>query len=201
MASPASNTAKQDDKTAAAAAAPPTYQAHDSGNPTQNDNPANIDITAAFAKLSLGTAPRDPDVHTCLAHLKLLYAFQTLKDDVGYTNGLWGLWDSMADSLELKPDDLPSASADGGSPKAGAQLIDEEAAKLKLSKLREKRWAIFVARAVDRYQAWWHAFPLEMLKESDMVEGSGARYHAFVDETSYMPWTEEMLPPLDVLMV
>lgn len=29
-----------------------------------------------------------PDANTCLAHLKLLSALQTLKEDVGYTDGL-----------------------------------------------------------------------------------------------------------------
>lgn len=32
-----------------------------------------------------------PDANTCLAHLKLLSPLQALKEDVGYTDGLWGL--------------------------------------------------------------------------------------------------------------
>ncbi|PSR84241.1 hypothetical protein BD289DRAFT_368883 [Coniella lustricola] len=190
-----STSSEQDDTTA-----PPAYQAVDSNNADKIDN---VDITAAFSHLSLASTPGDPTVDTCLAHLKLLYAFQTLKDDVGYTNGLWGIWDSMADALQPGPDDL-SAEAAGAStttPAATTKVSAQEQAKLNLSRLREKRWAIFVARAVDRYQSWWESRSGEPLFDYDMVEGSGSRYHTFVDETKYMSWTEDMLPPLDVLMV
>src|ERR1044072_1405222 len=49
------------------------------------NGPNTADITASFAHLKLGNAPKQPDADTCLAHLKLLIDIQTLKTDVGYT--------------------------------------------------------------------------------------------------------------------
>jgi hypothetical protein len=59
--------------------------------PTGYDEPRPaappVDITAAFANLKVTSLPRDPDSERCLAHLKLLAAFQNLKEDIGYTDG------------------------------------------------------------------------------------------------------------------
>lgn len=61
-------------------------------------------INAAFENLNLSStiAQTTPTADQCLAHLKLLFAFQSLKEDVGYTDGLFGLWDSLAGPLEEK---------------------------------------------------------------------------------------------------
>lgn len=187
--------------------APPAYAAV---QPPQNP-PDAVDITAAFSSLNISPTPQDPTVDTCLAHLKLLFALQSLKEDVGYTDGLWGIWDSRAggpDSdidTDLPDDSLPPSAAAApditGSPGEKGKIPPSDLQKIRLSKIREKRWALFVARAVDRYEAWWNTFPKKMLREADMNDQSGAKYHHFVDETAYLRWTQEMLPPLDVLMV
>lgn len=40
------------------------------------------------------TIPLAPVAETCIAHLRLLHAFHSLKEDIGYSDGLFGLWDS-----------------------------------------------------------------------------------------------------------
>ncbi|RFU74450.1 hypothetical protein TARUN_7775, partial [Trichoderma arundinaceum] len=164
------------------------------------DPPGNIDVTASFANLSLSATPPTggPNVDTCLAHLKLLHAIHSLKEDVGYTDGLWGIWDSRAqwDTEILHGEALPP----------GVQLDklgQDEKVKLALSRLREKRWAIFLARAVDRYEAWWNAVSKHktMLTEEDMTTLNNPKYMKFTASGVPLPWNNELLPPLDVLMV
>ncbi|KAK0732423.1 hypothetical protein B0T21DRAFT_443207 [Apiosordaria backusii] len=162
----------------------------------QGQTPATeeeADLTAAFAGLSLSDGGSHPTVDTCLAHLKLLFAIQTLKEDVGYTDGLFGLWDCLA----------------------GPVIVDEEKRRLAgaqydkilatLSKIREKRWALFVARAAERYEVWWKSLPGQrILSERDMdeLERDQDVYGRFpVDPELKFGWREDMLPPLDVLMV
>lgn len=164
------------------------------GPPPAYSEAADVDVdnTAAFSTLSLHDTPKDPDADTCLAHSKLLFALQSLKEDVGYTDGLWDIWDSRQDTLDPAAHRLPDADT-ATTPDAGT--------KIKLSAIREKRWALYVARAVDRYEAWWSTFDTNFLREDDMKLASGALYHNFVSDKQYMTWDESMLPPLDVLMV
>lgn len=190
-------------------APPPAYAAAPSNGDTSVTSPPptalgndgnDVDITAAFSNLSLDSKPKDPEVDTCLAHLKLLFAIQALKEDVGLQDGLWNIWDSRADlDSGFVETDVPASACP---PEFKIQdASPEEVQKLHLSKLREKRWAIFVARAVDRYEAWWASLPQVQLRESDMVQGASAMYEQFVNERSEWPWASHMLPPLDVLMV
>lgn len=153
--------------------APPAY----SVEPKNDAAPSAIavDLAPALGELSLsGAAAGKPTPDACLAHLRLLFAFQVLKNEVGYTDGLWEIWDERA--------------------KGSAQV---------LAALREKRWALYVARAVDRYGAWWQSFVPDMLLEADLVTpgvvGRTSRYVGFVQEAKPMKWTEEMLPPLGKL--
>ncbi|KAJ6783587.1 hypothetical protein PWT90_08463 [Aphanocladium album] len=133
----------------------------------------------------------------CLAHLKLLHALQAMKEDVGYTDGLWGIWDSsvmdgkglVIDSEELESD------------KEKTQLTEAEGKQMMMSKLREKRWAIFVARAVDRYEAWWNSQDITMLTEDDMSVQDGDNYMRYPSTNRKFAWRMSNLPPLDVLMV
>ncbi|OAA43412.1 alpha-ketoglutarate-dependent sulfonate dioxygenase [Beauveria brongniartii RCEF 3172] len=133
----------------------------------------------------------------CLAHLKLLHAIQAMKEDVGYTDGLWGIWDSLVSdgkgiSLEA-PKSHPQTKS--------AEITSDEEKKMMLSKLREKRWAIFLARAVDRYEAWWNAQDIEMLTEADMTVLGGDKYMRFPSTSRNFNWQKVSMPPLDVLMV
>ncbi|ODA83242.1 hypothetical protein RJ55_01754 [Drechmeria coniospora] len=156
-----------------------------------------MDMTAAFANLRLDGRPKDPDPDMCLAHLKLLHAIQAMKEDVGFTDGLWNIWDSRADSLA---EDLSLESAPF--PSQTAPTDDNERRKLALSRIREKRWALFVARAVDRYEAWWRTlYHGDMLTSDHMHLLGSPNYTAFPTNGTPLAWADHMLPPLDVLMV
>jgi hypothetical protein len=89
------------------------------------------DIVSAFANLNLGSRRRTPTVDECIAQLKLLEAIQQLRDDVGRTDGLYGLFDRLADG-------------------------SRDPVKVH-TKICQKRWAIFVTQAAWRFEAWFHA--------------------------------------------
>ena len=96
-----------------------------------NDENAPPDITAAFANLNLQASGK-PTVDQCIAHLKLLEAFHQLREDIALHDGLFGLQDDF----------VPS------------NATEQKQAEI-LTKIREKRWAIYVAKAVYRFQRWW----------------------------------------------
>lgn len=180
--------------------APPGYTPTAPEPPNgETDAPSNIDITASFAHLTISADPPTgiPSVDTCLAHLKLLHAIHSLKEDVGYNDGLWGLWDGLAD---MDADTI----IDGAVPSGVKldRLSKEDKIKLALSRLREKRWAIFLARAVDRYEAWWNAVSRtkEMLTETDMMKTHGSKYIDFPTSGAPLPWSDDIIPPLGKYM-
>ena len=187
------------------AAPPPSYNEAASDQPIADGRPppgmtpedlAGVNVAAAFEKLDLSTTPGHPTVDTCLAHLKLLFAIQTMKEDVGYTDGLWDLWDIRAGPLNE-----PLHGANPTDSKRPEQTADDKKLEV-LSKLREKRWALFVARAVDRYEAWWKSMPQNPLTEQEMKAENSVAYALFpFTSTGLFPWSEKNLPPLDVLMV
>ncbi|GKT42907.1 uncharacterized protein ColSpa_03088 [Colletotrichum spaethianum] len=172
---------------------PPPFEANGGPNRNRPNTEADVaNITAAFSSLRLGTQ-RDPDVDSCLAHLKLLYAIQTLKEDVGYTDGLWDLWDVRAG-----PPPDTDTKEEGGSSKDEADRT-----KKVLAIIREKRWAVYLARAVDRYESWWKTLSEGRLREAEMgnVDKFSAKYATFPEGSEDYPWTVDTLPPLDVLMI
>lgn len=54
--------------------------------------------------------------------------------------------------------------------------IAEDEWEKSYSKLREKRWAIYLARAVHRYEVWWKNLGGRPLTEHDM-EGFHTEYY------------------------
>jgi hypothetical protein len=129
-----------------------------------------------LANLKLDDHADTPTVDQCIAHLKLLEAFSRLREDIGYQSGLFGIHDP----------DKP--------------LPDAQTAAF----LREKRWAVYVARAVDRFQMWWtKALPAmpsgaslgRRLRRSDLAHGSE---YKLWDESSVsgICFTPDYLPPL-----
>lgn len=162
------------------------------GLPPPGSEPA-IDLDAAFAKLDLSNGARNPDTDTCLAHLKLLFAFQTMKEDIGYTDGLWNIWDTCADGNMSVLEDMDVEEEIDPDPESKGLKQKQ----IVLSKLREKRWALFVARAVDRYEAWWDSLSEgPRLLEADFDDQTSAKYCLFPDAGHDKVWTEMMLPPL-----
>ena len=169
--------------------------------PSYNAEPAE---TAAFHNLTLSNLPVDPSLETCLAHLRLMFAFQWMKEDIGFTDGLWGLWDNGAGPVDPILKGRPVKEKGGQDiaeqePSVEERIRDENLEKL--SRVREKRWAVFVARAVDRYETWWKFLTKEMasrhLKEVDMNVPGSPQYDGFPTEVeTVLQWTENMLPPL-----
>ncbi|OTA68463.1 hypothetical protein K449DRAFT_461315 [Hypoxylon sp. EC38] len=161
------------------------------GQPPSSQPPTASDdeLNSAFKSLNLSSSTSEVTPDTCLAHLKLLHAFQNLKEDVGYTDGLFGLFDSRVVSQNDKKSNAVEKDL----------KLDDETGK-RLAELREKRWALFVARAVDRYEAWWGTISKRSLSEHDM-EIYSAKYNGFTSTNAPLSWAENILPPLDVLMV
>lgn len=95
-----------------------------------SDNPS--DLTAAFSSLNLNLASRTPTPDQCIAHLKLLEVFHQLREDVATTDGLFGINDSL-----VPPNESETHHAEI------------------LRRIREKRWAVYVARAAARFEKWW----------------------------------------------
>lgn len=87
------------------------------------------DITAAISELNL-QGSSTPTVDQCIVHLKLLEAFHQLREDVALQDGLFGVRDSFVSGDERQRGEL-------------------------LSQTREKRWAVYVAKAVKRFESWW----------------------------------------------
>ena len=133
-------------------------------------------LNAAFSSLDLASISTTVTQDTCLAHLKLLHSFQSLKEDVGYTDGLWQIYNSRALASNVR------VEGNGG-----------QTPERLLAMLREKRWALYLARAVDRYEAWWNTFPAEPLREQDLVENS-PKFAGFVECDS--PRQLHRLPPI-----
>lgn len=119
---------------------------------TPGDSPPSYgaetpDITAAFSNLSLDTPQGKPTVDECIAHLKLLEAFSQLREDIGTTDALYGIQDDFASCLR-------------------AERRTES-----LARMREKRWAVFVTRAVDRFAVYWQNCiepDARMLRQTDV---------------------------------
>jgi hypothetical protein len=178
---------------------PPAYNetdatAADAANPT-----------AAFENLKLHLLPSNPDVDTCLAHLKLLFAIQWMKEDVGFADGLWGLWDARAGPIDPilkgRPEKEKQEKNDNEREPSLEDKLREKNLKA-LSQIREKRWALFVARAVDRYETWWKSLMAasgsRQLSESDMEIRGFPMFEGFPTDhwEAHMGWDEDMLPPL-----
>lgn len=158
--------------------APPNYTSTD----PVNDGPSLEEMNAAFANLNILENPTEfPTADQSLAHLKLLNAFYALKEDIGYTDGIFDLWDSRVEVYNL-------------------ESVDRDKA---LAKTREKRWALFIARAVERFEEWW-VNVLCRREDGRRLEGKemladNAMFTTFMYRGVVQKWTSAMLPPLGKL--
>lgn len=144
------------------------------------------DMTAGFSKLKLddeSNKSKTPQVDQTIAHLKVLECFYRLRQKVGSSDGLFGLEDSIVlDKGLSKSDKTPE----------------------NLAKLSEKRWAIYVSRAVDRFSVWLAAVlpNTEVLTRQELVEiGSQGRLCDATPENAPLRFDKQNMPPVDVLMV
>lgn len=93
-------------------------------------------------------------VEECVSHLKLLAAIGRLRHDISTSDGLFKIHDIEAHEFSGDKRNLATA------------------------RIREKRWAVYVSRAVDRFTAWWDS----------CVPAS--------EEAAGISWTPDTLPPL-----
>jgi hypothetical protein len=102
-----------------------------------------------------------PTPAECIAHLKLLHAFAKMRHDVGNCGGLYGIGISEVDGAgvsavwngesSLGGAHEQNAGSDAHAPPNGNAVAGAGLAE----RLRDKRWAVFVTKAVNRYEKWW----------------------------------------------
>ena len=144
--------------------APPGYD--------EEARPAPPDLSATFANLNLDRKERKPTPDQCVAHLKLLEAISQLREDVGSSNGLYGLFDTLAASQPEGRD--------------RDQL---------LGRIREKRWAIYVQLAARRFETWFSTVEpgTPMITLSAMDSSS---YKEIEKSKRALVFTRDNMPPL-----
>lgn len=107
----------------------------------------------------------------CIAHLKFLAALADLRDNITNINPLFQIND---------PD--PAIFGDS---------TNEAFARVK-----EKRWAVYTARAVDRYTTWWQECiqsPDRAPKLHDLEDDS---YDSITEHHKPYNWSPKTMPPL-----
>jgi hypothetical protein len=109
--------------------------------------------------------------YECIAHLKFLATLSDLRDTVT----------SMPDLFNI-PDPTPR---DFGS------HINEAWALVK-----EKRWAVYTAKAVARYTAWWTACVPASRPRPSIHDFSSAVYEDITVCNNPLAWIRDELPPL-----
>ncbi|KAJ5808189.1 hypothetical protein N7474_009458 [Penicillium riverlandense] len=165
---------------------PKEAPARDKGDSSSDGPPSYSQeqrLSLELPRLDLTRQLRDPlfyavSTDQVVAHLKLLTVLADLRDTISNKDGLFGISD------------------------AAAELLSEEAKAEAQARIREKRWAVYTARAVDRYTKWWqvglpssHA-PFTMTDvEREDYENQTTRC------TTLVAWDVSNLPPIDVLMV
>ena len=127
-------------------------------------------------KLDLSSSSSDPLVSTvsrdqCVAHLKFLAVVADLRDYISNEDEFFWIFDSDANKF---PDSLNQARA----------------------RIREKRWAVYVARAVDRYTQWFFTC-LPMSRAPVTLEDMESRdYESITNSDKGLLWNDNTLPPL-----
>ncbi|WPH00759.1 glycine-rich domain-containing protein 2 [Acrodontium crateriforme] len=156
----------------------PEYSAEDAIQPP--------DLTAGFSNLDFDKVSNTglPGVNDCIAHLKLLECFYRLRQKIGSTDGLYG----------INNDVILNAS----------DIIGQEKLPELLSKLAEKRWAIYVARAADRFEQWVNVvLPGDTMLNRAKLELDGKKGNLCkpcVDKPP-LQLNSNSMPPIDVLLV
>ena len=132
----------------------------------------------------LGIQGKTPTVSQIICHLKLLYAFSKLKARISSLDGLFGIF-----SL---PDNEPDDDFEDVSPSQA----------LLRARIREKRWAVYVQRAAQRFERWWFALraqrDAEWLQIRTMARENSEYYLRAQSPTdgSGKSFLQGMMPPL-----
>ena len=148
---------------------PPPAYVHNESNPNVPD------ITAAFSNLKLApSAKPTPDIS--IAHLKLLEAFHQLREDIPLVDSRFGIKDAFSDRGESV----------------------EERTEL-LTKIREKRWQVYVAKAAERFERWWTTCVEPYPGDTGMIGQSKLLTEA-PDIGEKLVWNKDLLPPLGMVV-
>ncbi|CAG8888594.1 unnamed protein product [Penicillium egyptiacum] len=115
----------------------------------------------------------------CIAHLKFLAVLADLRDTISSDDGLFGIHDADAERRQRYPDELNEARA----------------------RIREKRWAVYTARAVDRYTKWWSIGLPQSRPMATIDDLESTDYENILICDTIVAWDTDNLPPLDILMV
>ncbi|KAI7318221.1 hypothetical protein KC315_g10135 [Hortaea werneckii] len=155
---------------------PPGYDAENRLDPP--------DPTAGFSNLFFSKEDKKynfPTPEETIAHLKLLECFHRLRQTIGSTDGLFGISNSLV---------------------TGPGIDATETEQLEsLAKVAEKRWAIYVSRAVDRFDIWIrNVFADQQMANLDWMEEGGPQAVLYQPQPP-LDLSKDNLPPLDVLMV
>ncbi|KAF2865282.1 hypothetical protein BDV95DRAFT_507594 [Massariosphaeria phaeospora] len=175
----------------------------------------------AFDDLDFTPSPLElPTAAECIAHLRLLHAFSKLRHDVGNQDGLFGIelgnsgdtdvsLNQEGDVHSRNDSHQPEGVHDQPVPGAGAGAEEKRAEELLAERIRDKRWTVFVTKAVDRFEQWWRTVP----SHSSTFPWPIATTDFDVSNTNTPPSKfpilgegmdmdmEYWLPPLDILMV
>ena len=141
--------------------------------PSYSSNPP--DITTAFSNLRLSQSASIPTGDECIAHLKLLEAFSQLREDVGTTDGLYGIRDDFIEPSAFK--------------------TEKESVEL-LAAMREKRWAIYVTNAVQRFDIYWKVCIQADARMLAQVDMNSEDIKDIADWGTPLTFTTDTLPPL-----
>lgn len=137
---------------------------------------AGSSLPIAVPKLNLSSHAGAIDTTTitpdqCAAHLKFLAALADLQESIANNDGLFGLHDSDVDKFR--------------------DFANEARARI-----REKRWAVYVAKAVERYTAWWDACVPDHGTRPTIASLKEAKYRGITVCSSKICWSRFHMPPL-----
>jgi hypothetical protein len=109
----------------------------------------------------------------CIAHLRLLSALADLRNAISKHDTLFGIDDCQANQF---PTDYERTRA--------------------LTHIQDKRWAVYVARAVDRFEFWWKSCVPQWLEARTTTTLLPAEAKRLIECPTRITWNSEILPPL-----
>ncbi|KAH7371691.1 hypothetical protein BKA66DRAFT_590700 [Pyrenochaeta sp. MPI-SDFR-AT-0127] len=146
---------------------PPPYSSRPSSIQSSTSSMTKGDFPGrclpSIKELDFDPSPLElPTSAECITHLKLLHAFAQLRHNVGNHDGLYGI--STGKAGDERHQDQQNGQQPGGVHKAGTAEDHTSESKSNpdaalAERIRDKRWTIFVHKAVDRFEAWWNSLP------------------------------------------
>lgn len=130
------------------------------GGPSTSRVPATDELNFEPSPLEIPTPAE------CFAHLKLLHAFAKLRHDVGNRDGLFGIRMEKSDSRDessrrngetssVNGEQQPDGVHEQNTSQAAIDSHTPESTTSFAERIRDKRWSVFVTKAVARFEKWW----------------------------------------------